>query len=114
MKIIDNFISLNIQKLFLSGRIDKAYRKMYELAEELAIHETELYKSLTGSKLIRKVNNSKDFDLMSNLLEKVVAYRQKRLQHHINEMKDLLKLREEVLKGKIESSNGQRKVLEKR
>lgn len=41
MGFIDNFINLNIQKLFLKGDIAKAYQKMYILAEEIASHEME-------------------------------------------------------------------------
>ena len=98
MSTFDSFIKFNIRKLFLSGRIDKVYKKIYDLAEELAVHEMKIYQSLTASKLIKKSVNLENPNFEDILLEKVVAYRQKRLQHHINEMKNLLKLREEILK----------------
>ena len=95
MGIIDSFFSLNIQKLFISGRVDKAYERMYAVAERLAIHEMQ---QRTG-----KILNSgkKKFDIENDpwaYPEEMAKFKAQRIKHHIEEMKSLLTLREEVLK----------------
>lgn len=92
-----DILPIKIQKLFLQGKIDAVYERMYNLAEKLAVHEVKLYQSLLTTRLLKKSENQNK-DLMGELLDKVAVYRQKRIQFHINEMKELLKLREEVKK----------------
>lgn len=108
MSLFGNLINLNIQKLFLSGNIDKVYEKMYNVAEKLAIHEVKLYQDLLMQKMTdRKIKTGKDFDSIE-YFNKVVNHRQERLQHHINEMKELLKLREQLIPEKNDKNNRKR------
>lgn len=95
MKFPINLISLNIQKLFLKGDIAKAYQKMYAIAEEIASHEMERRDHLFH-KLAKRKTKGNSSDYMWEYLEEMVKYKEKRTQHHLNEMKELLKLREEI------------------
>ncbi|MCH7568742.1 MAG: hypothetical protein IIA87_04950 [Nanoarchaeota archaeon] len=99
MSIIDNFINLNIQKLFLKGDIAKAYEKMYKIAEGIASHEMERRTNLFH-KLAKKKTKDNLRDYMGEYLEEMIKYKEKRTQHHINEMKELLKLREQLKEEK--------------
>lgn len=104
MGIFDSLFSFNVQKMFISGKIDKVYSNIYNVAEGLAVHETNLYRNLLEHKLRKKAQITQE-DNTLEYFDKVVKYRQERLQHHINEMKDLLKLREDVLKEKTEKGS---------
>ena len=96
---MDNFINLNVQKLFLKGNISKAYGKMYEIAEEIASHETQRRTHLFH-KLSKKKTKDNVKDYMWEYLEEMIKYNEKRTQHHLNEMKELLRLREEIRDNK--------------
>jgi len=99
MKLFDNFLHLNIQKLFLKGNIAKAYQKMYEIAEVIASHEMERRTHLFH-KLAKKKTKENTKDYVWEYLEEMIKYKEKRTQHHINEMKELLKLREQIMGDK--------------
>ncbi|MFA5061284.1 MAG: hypothetical protein WC494_03140 [Candidatus Pacearchaeota archaeon] len=90
-----DILPIKIQKLFLQGKIDSVYERIYNVAEKLAVHEMKQ----RGELIVDKA--SKKFDIQKNkwaYIEEMVKYKEKRIQHHINEMKELLKLREEVKK----------------
>jgi len=99
MSLFENLINLNIQKLFLKGNISKAYQKMCEIAEEIASHEMER-KTHLFHKLAKKKTKGNTGDYMWEYLEEMVKYKEKRTQHHIDEMKELLNLREQLKEGK--------------
>ncbi|MEK6945449.1 MAG: hypothetical protein AABW63_01515 [Nanoarchaeota archaeon] len=99
MGIIDNFLSLNIQQLFLRGNIAKAYEKMYEIAESIASHEVTRRMEIINNKSDSIVKN-KGIDYFWSYFEKIVKYKEKRIEYHMNEMKTLLKLREELKESK--------------
>ena len=63
------------------------YEKMYFLAEKLAMHETGLYMN----RLLGNENPPLNEKTMS-LWEAIWKKREERLQHHLNEMKELLRL----------------------
>ena len=75
-------ISFNLQKLFIQGKIDKLYSRMYSLAEDLAVHEVKLYQSLTSAKMMRDFKKNDKRDFTEELLDKVVRYRQKRIEFY--------------------------------
>jgi hypothetical protein len=98
MGIIDN-LNLNIQKLFIRGRIDKVYERMYNVAESLAAHETKkMFEIIANNSKKKLPKDISPEDYYWNYATEVMEYRQKRIEHHINEMKELLKLREEFKK----------------
>ena len=100
MGLFGSIVSVNIPKLILKGDIAKAYEKMYNLAETLAVHEVKLYQTLTTTRTLKKYEDKNRGDIMGEVLDKVAIYRQKRIQYHISEMKELLKLREKLLESK--------------
>lgn len=97
MRMIENFINLNIQKLFLKGDIARVYSKMYSIAEEIAIHEVKQKQHSLINKADRRFKKTKD---IFSFPDEVSKYKEKRIQHHINEMKELLKMREELKENK--------------
>jgi hypothetical protein len=98
MKLFDNFLNLNIQKLFLKGDIANAYRKMYELAEEIANHELKQKRFLIADKASKKFE--KDPSNLGVFEGEVTRYKEKRIDYHMNKMKELLKLREQIISDK--------------
>ncbi len=95
MNLPINLINLDIQKLFLRGDIAKAYQKMYVIAEKIASYEMER-KNFLFHKLASKKIKDNSSDYMEEYFGEMVKYKEKRTQHHINEMKELLKMREEI------------------
>jgi allophanate hydrolase subunit 1 len=93
--LIGNFINLNIQKLFLRGNITKAYQKMYGIAEEIASHEMQR-RIHYFHKMAKKKTKDNIKDYVWEYGEEMVKYKEKRTQHHLNEMKELLKMREQI------------------
>jgi len=76
-----------IFKLLRKGRIDKAYSNMYTVAESIAIHETEMFMDkLTVGYDKYKVKGMDDASL------KILNYKQKRIEYHLNKMKELIEL----------------------
>ena len=103
MKIFDNLFNLNIQKLFLEGKIDKVYDRMYTIAHNLAVEELKKNFELINIKL-RKSKSFNEKDYPEKFLERILEYKKKRIEHHMNEMKELLKLREELRKEEDRNS----------
>ncbi len=99
MSLFDSILKVNIPKLILKGDVAKAYQKMYIIAEEIASHETERRTHLFH-KLAKKKTKDNVKDYMWEYVEEMIKYKEKRTQHHINEMKELLKLREQLKEGK--------------
>ncbi|HQB18834.1 hypothetical protein KBC25_00385 [Candidatus Pacearchaeota archaeon] len=98
MKIFDNLLNINIQKLLLKGNITKAYENMYNLAERLAVHEMKQRGQILWNKLAKKVNNSEEHNI--SYAKEMANYKEKRIQYHLAEMKELLKLREQLKEDK--------------
>jgi len=73
------------------GGIDKLYMRMYQLAESLAIHEMKKYDSLLNFKrLYSKVMLKGEIQDHIEIDEEAHKYRDERIQHHMNEMKEIL------------------------
>jgi len=73
------------------GGIDKLYLRMYQLAEELAIHEMKKYDLRIHTRsLYKTVMRTGEHDDYSELQEKVSIFRAERLQHRMDEMKEIL------------------------
>jgi len=96
MSLIDNIFHFenlfgdSLVKLFNRGQIDKAYKKMFDVAEEISRKETREYmEKLNHETLennINKTNNSFKFDWLT----KIDNYHNERREYHMNEMKKLL------------------------
>ncbi|MBI2452331.1 hypothetical protein HYV50_04630 [Candidatus Pacearchaeota archaeon] len=89
MKLIDfNIFNFgNLFKLYNQGKIDKVYKKMYGVAEDLAIHETIKYQDeLIATFKKKNIKNLEDYS------SRVLTYRKKRLENHMKRMIKLLKL----------------------
>ena len=92
----------NLVKLFNSGKVDKVYERIYVLAENLAKHEMINY----SKELMNKIDAAKmagrtlDVDTQLQTIHDVYAFREKRMNHHIEEMKNLLLL---SIKGSIKN-----------
>lgn len=99
MKIFDNLFNINIQKLFLQGRIEQAYEKMYNVAHNLAAEELRKNLEIIDIKL-RKDKNLQGAEYMDRFLEKIASFKSKRIEYHMREMKELLKLREQLKEDK--------------
>jgi len=78
----------NMLKLFHKGRVDKIYEKIYSIAENLAIHDTEHYESrVYGEFMVKDKKN-----IVNDYTLKILKYRTERLEYHMNKMIELLKL----------------------
>lgn len=90
-----NFNVNIIFRLLKKGRIDKAYGNMYNVAEGIAIHETELFiEKMTVGYDKYKIKGADDASI------KILNYREKRIEYHLNKMIELIKLfKEERGKG---------------
>lgn len=99
--MIDNKL-VNIERIILQpfkknifslarGGIDKFYLHMYQLAEDLAIHEMKKYDlQIHASNMYKKVMMKGEVEDHDILDEKVSRFRAERLQHHMDEMKEIL------------------------
>ncbi|MFA5792219.1 MAG: hypothetical protein WC884_04285 [Candidatus Paceibacterota bacterium] len=81
----------------MKGDIVRLYKKMYGLAEELAVHELEQKMPIMGRNHIlqkQKEVSQKDF------VQEILIYKNKKIKFHMDEMKKLLEMRikEEKLK----------------
>ena len=94
MNLIENVINLDVSKLFSQGNITKAYERMYSTAEVIANHELKI----EGMRLQGSLVGNDDPYKVLKIQKEMVEFKQKRIQHHINEMKKLLELRENLNK----------------
>ena len=83
-----NFDLGNISKLLKDGRIDRAYKKMYSVADSLSANETKKYMENLKIKAICKGTTYED---AVSIIEKLYEYRKERTEFHLEEMKKLLK-----------------------
>ncbi len=83
----------NLAKLFRRGKIDVVYNKMYSTACELAVFETRKFASS-----FKEPNHTNVRSAMEAHFDKVSKYQQRRIAHHMNEMKDLLRMHLELEK----------------
>ena len=83
----------NFAKLFKKGDVSALYRKMYSLAEDLAIDEMQKRQSLILSNIESKLPVK---NLAQEYINELIGYKGKRIQYHMDEMNKLLKLRSEV------------------
>jgi len=94
--VLDNrfsqyFFKFNLSKLFSKGRVDEAYERMYTLAHDLATEE--LKKNLDFLDIqLRKDKNLQGREYWEKYLEKILKFKEERIEHHMKEMKELLKL----------------------
>lgn len=80
-------LDINIKsllKLYHKGRIDLVYKKIYDAAEDIATYETQKYMSVLEIKKIYGDEEEPKFVI------KVLNYKRKRTEHHINNMMQLL------------------------
>ena len=104
---------VNIEKLTLQPfkrnifslsrrNIAKLYEEMYQLAESIAIHEMNKFESrLRFNRAYRKVMLKGEHDDEDVLSEKISNYRDERLNHHMNAMKEL---HERMSKSKLHTT----------
>lgn len=95
MKLFDNILSLKIQKLFLQGKIEVAYERMYNTARRLAAKEI-LEDLETINIKLGKNNSIQGLEYWEKILEKIASMKKNRIAYHMEKMKELLKLREEI------------------
>jgi len=89
-------ISINpLFKLYRKGDIVRLYKKMYNLAEELAIHELEQRKiHLVTSANKDDIKDEKGLYTYVGNIETILAeYKQQRIDYHVKEMQKLLIMR---------------------
>lgn len=99
---MSNINIINFEKLILKpfrkttftiskGGIDKLYMKMYIQAEDIAIHEMKKYDLLlTCKNLWSDAGLGGEHQDIPDVDDKVHKYRDERIQHHMNEMKEIL------------------------
>lgn len=75
-------------RLVRKRRIDKAYEKMYILAEKLAAHDSDHYDSDVYTKY--QFGNIKG-NIGVKYFRNMIKYRRERLDYHLNKMIELLK-----------------------
>lgn len=86
-----NILPIKIQKLVLQGKIDKAYSRMYALAEELATYELNKNLELINYRL-SKSKKIKSQDYGWEYVDRINKYKEKRINFHMNKMKELLQM----------------------
>jgi len=92
INIVKN-LSLEIQKAFDKGEIDKLYKRMYETAESIAARETRLYMGKVVLEWKEKIRlPDKDYETPESRLSKIADYRNNRIQFHLDQMYKLLEL----------------------
>ena len=94
MTIFDSIVKISINKLFLQGKIDEVYDRMYTLAHNLAVDELKKNFELIDVKLKELKLTGQDY--FDKYLEEMLEYKNERIQHHINEMKELLNIRTDL------------------
>lgn len=99
MKFFDNLFNFNIQRLFLQGKIEVAYERMYNTARRLAAKEI-LDDLETINIKLGKNDSIQGSGYWEKLLEKIANIKKKRIEHHMGQMKELLKLREQLKEDK--------------
>ena len=76
---------------FARGGIDKLYLRMYQLAESLAIHEMKKYDSFLSFKsLYSEVMLKGECEDIVDIDQKIIKYRDERINYHMDEMKEIL------------------------
>ncbi|RLF28158.1 MAG: hypothetical protein DRN05_04565 [Thermoplasmata archaeon] len=69
----------------------KLYQRMYQLAENIVIHEMRKFESkLRLNKRYKKVTLKGKYDNEEIILEKISNYRDERLKYHMEQMKEIL------------------------
>ena len=91
-------IPIHIKKAFDKGEIDKVYKEMYFLADDLAVIETKRYMARKGSEFLdQKIRETKgggnrQEGWASKTSKQISVYRDRRLKYHIDNMYKLLEL----------------------
>ena len=94
--IIKNFIHIELKPFkkdtYLGKKgINELYKRMYIIADEIAVHETERYSTLQNFKdLYGHVIRMEDMKDSDKLSEDIGKYRNERVEHHMKEMKEIL------------------------
>lgn len=94
---------MNIPRLLIRGNIVRVYDKMYNLAESLAIHEMNQRDRLLLDKANKKVKDPHKY--LITFAKEMTNYKEKRIEYHMNKMKELLKFREELIEEKTNQSS---------
>jgi len=89
-KIIEKIDFSNIVKLFRKGDIHKVYSKMFDTADFCAVEELKRYIPRLETKTNRNLMNHEDF---IKFVDKIAKYRDQRFKYHMEQMKELLKIR---------------------
>jgi len=99
----------SLMKYWKRGRIEKVYEKMYDVAENLAHHEMNKFDGKLKSQLgliPGKIEGNQDFlDKFTKFQSRSLNYRERRVQHHIDQMKELLQIKAEVETGLVLKRN---------
>ncbi len=91
-------IPISIKKAFEKGKIDDTYRRMYVVADELALFEAkriseQSYRDDMLKKLFKgSQNENTPAPTLNDPLKVLVEYREKRLDYHMQNMIHLLEV----------------------
>lgn len=90
-KISQYFLNLDLSKLFSKGKINILYEKMYNTAHNLAAEELRKNLDLINIELKEnlKITGKNYFE---EYLKKMMKFKEEKIEHHMKEMKELLKL----------------------
>lgn len=100
-------IPIHIRKAFDQGKIDKVYKDIYLLADELAAIDTRRYMTKKPSEYLEeKIQEMKGVDPKktswpSRVTKQIFAYRERRFKYHVDNMYRLLELH---VRAKTESN----------
>lgn len=91
-------IPVHIRKAFDKGQVDKVYKEMYLLADQLAAHETRIYMARKPSELLdekiqlMKGAKAKRESWSTRVMKQISDYKARRLKCHLDNMYKLLEL----------------------
>lgn len=98
MNIAKFNIPLHVKKAFDKGEIDKVYKEMYLVADELAAFEARRYMAKKPSEYmeeklqVMKGAYPKKTTWSSRVTKQISDYRERRLKYHMDNMVKLLEL----------------------
>lgn len=90
-KLSQYFFSLNLSKLFSKGKINILYEKMYNTAHKLAAEELRKNLDLINIELKDNLKRAGK-NYFEEYFKKMMRFKGERIEHHMKEMKELLKL----------------------
>jgi len=96
--------------------IANLYSEMYQLAEDIAIHEMKKFESrIRFNSIYRKAMLKGLYDDEEVIADKISKYRDERLKHHMDEMKEFLDKYLEIEKTRLSKrfNSYKKEILEK-